>query len=222
MNRFLILLTFFILLSGCVTTEPVGKMEAFPKMYNEKPLSIVVVPAINNTTAADATDLFSTTIAQPLSEAGFYVVPVPYVNHVLAAEGIIDGAQLKSVPLEKFNQIFGADAVLFVTIDKWDTSYLITSATVTVGLKFELISTKTNEYLWQHESVIVKETTDNDSGGLLIKIISTAISTIMTDYVPIAREVNQRILYTIPLGKYHSRHGIDGNDKSGRFKEVEL
>jgi hypothetical protein len=221
MNKLLILLTFFILLSGCVTTEPVGKREAFPKMYNERPLSIVVAPAINNTTAADATDLFSTTIAQPLAEAGFYVVPVPYVNYVLAAEGINDGAQLKSVPLEKFNHIFGADAVLFVTIDQWDTSYLITSASVTVGLKFELISTKTNEYLWQHESVIVKETTDNDTSSLLIKIISTAISTAVTDYVPIAREVNQLILYTIPLGKYHSRHGIDGNDKSGRFKEVE-
>ena len=224
MNRFLILLTFFLLLSGCsiTSTEPVGKLEAYPKMYDQKPLSIVVAPAINNTTAADATDLFSTTIAQPLSEAGYYVVPIPYVNHVLALEGINDGAQLKSVPLEKFDHIFGADAVLFVTIEQWDTSYLITSASVTVGLKFELISTKTNETLWQRKRVIVKDTTDKDSDSLLMNIISTAISTAVTDYVPIARDVNQSLLYRIPLGKYHSRHGLDGNDGSGKFREVEL
>jgi len=221
MNKLLILLIPFIILSGCKTTVPVSKIDAYPKMYNERPLSIVVAPAINNTTAADASDLFSTTIAQPLAEAGFYVVPIPYVNHVLAAEGIYDGAQLKHVPLEKFNLMFGADAVLFVTINKWDTSYLITAASVTVGLKFELISTKTSEILWQRERVIVKDTTDNDSNSLLVKIISTAISTAMTDYVPIAREVNQRTLNVLPLGKYHSRHGIDGTDQSGLYKDVE-
>jgi hypothetical protein len=205
-----------------VTTEPVGKMDTFPKMYNEDPLSIVIAPAINNSTAADAPDLFSTTIAKPLAEAGFYVVPVPYVNHVLALEGINDGTQLKSVPLDKFDHIFGADAVLFVTINKWDTSYVLVSATVTVGLTFELVSTKTNELLWQHESVIVKDTTDNNSNnGLLLKIISTAITTATTDYVPIAKQINWQALSTIPLGRYHSRHGVDGNDASGRYKEVE-
>ena len=220
MNKVLILLTLVMLITGCVTTEPVGKIEAFPKMYNEKPLTIVIAPAINNSTAADASDLFSTTIAKPLSEAGFYVVPVPYVNHVLASEGINDGAQLKSIPLEKFSHAFGADAVLFVTIDKWDTSYILVSATVTVGLTFELVSTKTNELLWQHESEIVKDTTDKDSNSLLLNIISTAITTATTDYAPIARQINWRALSTIPLGIYHSRHAVDANDASGQYKKV--
>lgn len=220
MNRLLVLTTFILFLSGCVTTENVGKMEAFPQMYNEKPLSIVVLPAINNTTAADATDLFSTTVAEPLAEAGFYVVPIPYVNHVLSKEGIQDGAQLLNVPLQRFNHIFGADAVLFVTINQWDTTYLLTVADVTVGLTFELVSTKTKETLWQHESVIVHETSSNDSGSILFDIIATAITTAATDYVPIARKVNKQILSTIPLGKYHSRHELDVNDSSGRIKQV--
>jgi hypothetical protein len=38
----------------CCQTVQVTKGEAFPKMYGEKPASILVVPAINLTTAADA------------------------------------------------------------------------------------------------------------------------------------------------------------------------
>ncbi|MFT5528657.1 MAG: hypothetical protein ACI9C0_000316, partial [Alteromonadaceae bacterium] len=49
-------LLFLMLLSGCQTTQ-ITKGEAFPDMYNEKPTSILVVPAINLTTAADAAAL---------------------------------------------------------------------------------------------------------------------------------------------------------------------
>ncbi|MBU2918373.1 DUF799 domain-containing protein [Psychrosphaera sp. F3M07] len=220
MNKYIIVTTFILFLSGCVTTENIGKMEAYPKMYEEKPISIVVLPAINKTTAADATDLFSTTVAQPLAEAGFYVVSIPYVNHVLALEGIQDGAQVRDIPMERFNYLFGADAVLFVTIDQWDTTYLLTVADVTVGLKFELISTKTSEVLWQQQRVIVHETTSNDSGSILFDIIATAVTTATTDYVPIARQVNSQILNTIPLGKYHPRYELDANDSSGHTKKV--
>jgi hypothetical protein len=36
-----------------------------------------VVPVVNRSKAADAPELYSTTIAQPLAEAGYYVMSVP-------------------------------------------------------------------------------------------------------------------------------------------------
>jgi hypothetical protein len=201
-----------LLISGCASTY-VTKQDAYPKMYENKPVSILVVPAVNRSTAADAPDLYSTTIAQPLSEAGYYVMPLPITNMVLQQEGVVDGAQLREINANKFRQMFDADAVLFVTINQWDTNYYVTGGNVTVGAEFELVSTDGEEVLWNYNSVIVHNTSGN-SGNLIADIISTAIATALTDYVPVARIVNATVMTTIPVGKYHSKHGKDGLDKT--------
>lgn len=204
----LLLASQILVLVGCASPM-VTKQEAFPKMYSEPPLSILVVPAINHSTAADAPDLYSTTIAHPIAEAGYYVMPLPLTNFLLNQEGITDGAQLREVDASKFKQLFDADAVLFVTINQWDTNYYVTGGNVTVGAEFDLVSTKTSEVLWNYHSVIVHNTSGN-SGNLIADIISTAITTALTDYVPIARIVNATVVGTMPVGKYHKAHGKDG------------
>ena len=202
-----------LLLSGCATQKIVSKQEAFPKMYDAAPLSVLVVPAVNKSTAADAPDLYSTTIAQPLAEAGYYVLPIPLSAMLLQQEGIVDGAQLRDVNPDKFKQMFGADAVLFVTINQWDTNYFVTGGNVTVGAEFDLVSTSSGESLWNYQNVVVIDTSGN-SGNLIADIISTAINTATTDYVPVARMVNSSVINTLPVGKYHSRHKQDGADQS--------
>lgn len=199
-------------LTACATPNYLTKSEAYPDMYQGKTNSILVVPAVNRSTAADAPELYSTTITQPLAEAGYYVMPISMVEMMLTVEGVVDGEQLKGIDGAKFKSMFGADSVLFVTINQWDTNYYVTGGNVTVGADFELVSTSTNETLWTYRNVIVINTSGN-SGNLLADIISTAISTAITDYVPIARQVNYSVVSTLPVGKYHARHGQDGADK---------
>ncbi|MCF7972160.1 MAG: DUF799 domain-containing protein [Methylococcaceae bacterium] len=43
--------------------------------------------------------------------------------------GIYDAELLKDIPLGKFREYFGADAVLFTTIKKWDLSYIVIAST---------------------------------------------------------------------------------------------
>ncbi len=213
--RKLLLLTCISLvltLTGCKTTPLSTKGEAYQAIYQQQPRSIVVVPAINLSTAADAPALYLTTIAQPLSEAGFYVMPVPIVKQMLNMQGVIDGAELRSADMTKFNLLFGADAVLFVTINKWDTNYYVTGGNVTVGASFELISTTTSESLWLQQRTVVYNTSGN-SGNLLVDLIATAISTAVTDYVPIARTVNQQVIVDLPKGPYHPKFMKDQGDK---------
>lgn len=210
--RIIILGAASLVLAGCASPM-ISKQEAFPKVYQEKPLSILVVPAINNSTAADAPDLYSTTIAQPIAEAGYYVMPLPLTNFILNSEGITDGAQLRDVNAIKFKQLFDADAVLFVTINKWDTNYYVTGGNVTVGAEFDLVSTTTNEVLWNYNNIIVHNTSGN-SGNLIADIIATAITTALTDYVPVARIVNATVVNTLPAGKYNAKHGKDGLEKA--------
>lgn len=200
-------------LTGCVQTKPFTKQDAYPKMYQAAPKSILVVPAVNRSTAADAPDLYSTTIAQPLAEAGYYVMPIPLTNLLLQQEGIVDGEQLREVNPGKFKQLMGADTVLFVTINQWDTNYYVTGGNVTVGAEFDLVDTSSGETLWFYHSVVVHDTSGN-SGNLLADIISTAIDTATTDYVPIAHIVNQKMVSALPVGIYHQRHQQDGTDSS--------
>ncbi|MEI8631192.1 DUF799 family lipoprotein [Vibrio sp. PP-XX7] len=201
-----------VYLSGCSTPKIITKQEAFPDMYQQKPNTILVVPAVNRSTAADAPELYATTILQPLAEAGYYVLPIPLINQQFAAEGIVDGEQLKNVDIHKFKQMYGADAVLFVTINQWDTNYFLTSSNVTVGATFDLVSTRDGRSLWHYKNKVVVNITGN-TGSLLGDIISTAVSTAITDYVPIAHQVNASVISTLPFGHYHTKYLADGGEK---------
>ena len=50
----IIILSFLVIFLSACATRPqyISKQEAFPAMYEQKPLSILVVPAINDSTAA--------------------------------------------------------------------------------------------------------------------------------------------------------------------------
>jgi hypothetical protein len=71
-----------ISLTGCATSI-ISKEDAFPKMYQAKPIAILVVPAINNSTAAEAPDYYSTTIAEPFTRMGYYVLPIEVTNSAI-------------------------------------------------------------------------------------------------------------------------------------------
>jgi hypothetical protein len=57
------------------------------------------------------------------------------------------------------------------------------------------------------------DTGGDSSGGLFAMLVETAIKTATTDYVPIARKVNVKVMNTMPAGNYHPRHGIDQEDE---------
>lgn len=199
-----------LLVSGCASNM-VAKRQAYPLMYSEKPLTILILPSVNNSTAADAPLLFSATIAEPVANAGYYVLPTEITERFLKNEGISSGEELLSVPPQKFGQLFGADAVLYVAIDKWNTSYFVVGGNVKVGLDFRLKSTRTGELLWKYRNELTVDTSGGDAGlGIIGKIVVTALLTASQDYVPVARAANGIAFTSIPAGKYHMEHGADG------------
>jgi hypothetical protein len=204
-----------IAISGCSTVETMGtKRDAYPAMYGpNKPVSIVVVPAINESTAAEAGDLLNVTVAQPFDNHGYYVLPMPIVADIFRREGILEGTQVKGIPASVFKKNFGADAVMYLTIDNWDKNYMVVAANVTVGIEYVLLSTETNEVLWSYKEKVVVNTSGS-SGSLLADLISTAVSTAITDYVPIAFQVHAAAVKAMPFGKYHPESGKDGDIKS--------
>lgn len=209
---------------GC--NPSITKHEFAPKMYEQHPVSILVLPPQNKSTAADAKEYYSTTIAEPLTNSGYYVYPVEIVNDVLKQEGLFDTETMLNVPPQKFKEFFGADAVMYVTILEWNSQYLLVSGSVTVKIACELKSTTTGDVIWFYDDVVSVNTSGDSGGasglaGLLVTAISTAIKTAATQYVPIARDVNKKILVAIPYGKYHPEYNKDSKMLIGKKKKVE-
>lgn len=208
---------------GCAPS--LTKQEFAPKMYEQHPISILILPPQNKSTAADAKEYYSTTIAEPLTNSGYYVYPVEIVNDILKQEGLFDTETMLNVPPQKFKEFFGADAVMYVTILKWDTQYLITSGSVSVKIACELKSTTTDDVLWFYDDVVTVNTSGDNGGvsglaGLLVQAISTAINTATTQYVDVARQANAQILLAIPYGKYHPKYNTDAKTMIEKKEKV--
>jgi len=213
MIRITFAISLLVLVTACAEVQT--KSEAFPKMYSEteKPVSIVVVPAINKSTAADAAILVNSTLTVPFADNGYYVLPISIVSDIFEREGIVEGSQIKGMPLEIFKSSFGADSVLYITINKWDTNYIVIAANVVVGMSYVLVSTTDNEVLWSYDQEIIVDTSGDSTGFIVADILKTAITTAMTDYIPIARQVNATAVATMPFGKYHPLNGEDAEMK---------
>ena len=206
-------------LSACAP-KMVSKADKYPLMYEERPVSILILPPINESTAAEAKDYYATTIQEPLSFWGYYVFPYEVTTEILKMEGIYDAELLKNVPLQKFREYFGADAVLFTKIKVWNLSYMVLAASLTVSVDCELKSAKSNAVLWQYNGTVVVDLSGGSSGGglpaLIAKAVLTAVSAAMADYVPHARRANYMALQSLPYGKYHQLYG---KDQAQQFRE---
>lgn len=201
------------ILIGCVQRQPKSKL--YSEVYEQKPKTVLVLPPINKTTAAEAKSYYSTTIAPALTKRGYYVFPYEIVAQMMKAEGSYQ-QNVKKIPPKRFKDAFGADTVLYITITEWDTTYLVVAANVTVGLKYELVSTKSSQVIWSYEDTLVMDTSGGQTGGgglagLAVQVAVTALKTATTRYIDVARRVNKRVLKNIPHGPYHVKYMKEGD-----------
>ncbi len=217
MKKYGFLMIIVILIASCAPTKTtVTKKQAYPKMYDEKPLSILVMPPINRSTHAEAKEWFMTTLMQPVSLFGYYVFPSILTTEILKNESAYDSELFVDAPIDKFNAVFGADALLFTTINNWDKNAV--GAYILVDIEYVLKSAKSNEILWSNKYKMKYDTSVNTGAGGLLGLVAdvaaSAIKTGVTDYVPVARQVNYKAIADVPYGKYHPRHSIDTEDLS--------
>jgi hypothetical protein len=162
--------------------------------------------------------LLYATVTQPFANHGYYVLPMPVVVDIFRREGVLEGTQVKGIPTALFKQNFEADAVLFITITEWNKDYAIIAASVVVGIEYVLLSTTTNEVLWSYSQRLEMDTSGS-SGNAIVDLIATAITTAVTDYVPIALQAhNTATAAALPLGKYQPRSELDGDAKTVIFQ----
>ena len=210
--QYIAVVTLSFILSGCGASY-VTKGSEFPKMYEEQPRSLLILPPMNESTDAEAKDYYMTTAEMPFAMMGYYTFPVEMVSDIMKQEGVYDTELLYSLPMNKFAEYFGADAVLLTKIKKWDVSYMVVASTLTVAIEAKIVSTKTSQELWKYTGVVKVDLSGGNSGGglagLVASAIATAINTAAADYVTYARQANARLIYTLPVGPYHQAYMQD-------------
>ena len=212
-HSLLLMVVLPLLLSGCETTHQVTKGEEFPGMYEEQPRSLLILPPINESTDVEAKAYYMTTVEVPFALSGYYVFPVEMVSDIMKQEGVYDTEVLYQVPHEKFREYFGADAVLYTRIKKWDISYMVIASSLTVSIESEIVSTKSSQQLWTYTGTVVVDLSGGNTGGgmagLIAQAIVTAVNTAAADYVDYARVANTRLIGTLPVGPYHEMYMQD-------------
>ena len=216
MKKYILLCLLTLLMSSCA--EQVTRLAQYPKMYEEKPLTIAVMPPINQTNFVEAKDYFYTTLYIPLCEKGYYVYSPMMTMEMFQSESAYDAEQFIDADLSQFRNVLGADAAMFTIIKSWKRNKI--GGSLTAGVEYILRSTKTGETLYKREGLISVDTSVNsNSGGLfgaLIDMAATAIATAATDKVVAGRKCTLFVLSDMPEGKYGAMYDKDQNMPAGK------
>lgn len=204
MKKYILLAFVSLLFASCA--EKITKGSQYPKMYEERPVSIVVMPPINQTQHVEAKDYFYTTMYMPLCEMGYYVFSPSLTMEMFQSESAYDAEQFIEGDLSQFRNVLGADAAMFTKIKSWKRSNV--GGKLTVDVEYILRSTKTGETLYQREGLINVDTSVNGGNGgfgALVGLIATAINTAATDKVVAGRKCTAFVLSDMPYGKYNEQ-----------------
>lgn len=197
----------FLLSVGACATTP---KPDYSKFFEHHPRSVLIVPPINKTTAVEAPIVFNTTVTRPFAERGYYVYPVFLTRDILNDLGLSDEGLIAQAQPQRFREIFGADAVLFVTVNTWTTTYVVLASSVTVEANYKLVDTDTGEVIWERTERVAEA---SRGGSLLEMVISAAITALTVDYRPLARRTNVLVVdkpgQGLPAGPYRSEYKQD-------------
>ena len=125
-NLFFVAPIVALLALGCQTPKDYTEFRKHP------PRSILVLPPLNNSTEVLGGYSFYTTVTRPIAEMGYYVFPVVVVDQFLKENGLPLPDDMHHAPLDKLREVFGADAVLYIKIEKYGSKYQIVSANTIV------------------------------------------------------------------------------------------
>ena len=210
MKYIITLLLFGSILAGCGVKSPL-KSVAYKSLYNEKPLSVIVLPPINRSTKVEAKELFYSSLAAPLTLKGYYVMPPLLTMDILKEESAYDSEMFLEQSMKKMGEVFGADAVLFTIIHDWRKTTI--ASQVSVKIEYILKSTKTDEILFNRVGDI-KLSTSMNTGNIFADLVGSMVATALTKEIIVGRKCNYYTFQDLPAGKYDPLFNKDGSTAS--------
>lgn len=193
-----LLLAVLLPLGACASTPP-----DYGAYLDHMPHSILVLPPIDESPEVDADLAWLATVTRPLAERGYYVFPVALVQRILRENGLPTSVEMHAVPLAKLREVFGADAVLYVRLERWGTSYSVLDSSTEVLYRARLVDAATGVELWSGTGRARRSSGGGDSwlAHLVYAFVHQIASSVSDPTPDVARDAN-RALFDDP------RHGL--------------
>ncbi len=177
------------------------------------PSSILIVPVVNHSLDVDAPNYMLSTLTIPLAERGYYVFPVNTTKIVLEQEGFYESDMVHAEDPAALAALFGADAILYVTINRWDAQYIVFSTQVTVDFSYRMVSSAGQEIWTANKTMQYTPERSNSPGSpladILASVIIAAIDNAAPKYMPLTEKANDAVFrrgyQKIPAGPYYGK-----------------
>jgi hypothetical protein len=189
------LLLAIIAFTGCVS-----KPYDYANFRAHPPRSILVLPPINESTDTRGTYGYLSTVSWPLAEMGYYVYPVAVVDLFMKENGLPTAGEMQQVPLKKIGDVFGADAVLYVTLKQYGSKYQVITSTVMVSAEGKLVDVRTGLTLWEGTAMVQQS---SSSGNAIADLIVAAIDQVVNSSTDQAHVVSSQVNTQLFMTKDH-------------------
>ena len=150
-----------------------------------------MLPPLNNGTDVRGTYGYLSTVTRPLAELGYYVFPVAVVDQFLKENGLPGPGEMQQAPLDKLAGIFGADAVMYITLEQYGTRYNFLSSGTRVKARARLIETKTGLLIWEGATFAQQSSNGGGGGGIIGILVQAAVSQAINSSADTAHEVSR-------------------------------
>jgi hypothetical protein len=165
----LLLLT--VVFTGCVRPYDYTTFRAHP------PRSVLVLPPINESTDTRGTYGYLSTVSRPIAEMGYYVYPVAVVDQFMKENGLPTAGEMQGVSLNKIGEVFGADAVLYITLKQYGSKYQLINSTTVVTAEGKLVDVKTGLTLWEGTASVQQNS--GGSGNGIVDLIAAVVTQVL-------------------------------------------
>ncbi len=198
--RTLAALVLVVLLAGCATQQPYD----YSAFKESNPASILVLPPVNKSPDVKASYSVYSHITLPLSEAGYYVLPVAVVDETFKQNGLMNAEEIRDVSPKKLYEIFAADTVLYIDVTEYGSSYRVVSSEVAVTASATLVDLRSGKELWKGVArASTAEQQQNNGGGLagilITALVNQVLNTLSDRGHEIAGIASQRLLTSNPV-----------------------
>ena len=197
-------------LAACATVEP----HDYTLFHAHQPRTVLVLPPLDNSMEVDATYAYLSTVTEPLAEHGYYVFPVAVVDRLLRDNGLPGPGEMHQVPLTRLGEVFGADAVMYITLHDWGTAYRVIDSSTEVTAEASLVDVASGVEIWRGKHTAAYSSSSG-GGGILEMLVGALVNQVMSSVVDpsqdVARQCNQELFCNsrngLLLGARHEDFG---------------
>lgn len=161
--------------AGCQTGRPLVAETVPPAPAR----TILVLPPVNESVHVPAGASLLSQSVRPLAEAGYYVLPVALVTETFRENGYTEPEMIRQISRERLREIFGADAVLLMTIRESGTEYKILASDTRVTAAAQLRDLESGRILWRGAASASSHETSGSSHGLAGMLVEAVVDQVL-------------------------------------------